>query len=80
MMIRLATELTDRPGALSDLAELLGREGGNIQFIHHDRSDLCVGARRANVQIEVSVRSQQDGQQLLKGLKNEGYTVDPLEI
>ena len=79
-LIRLATELTDRPGALSDLAELIGRKGGNIQFIHHDRSDLGVGARRAKVHIEVSVRSRQDGQRLLESLRKEGYTIDLLEI
>lgn len=79
-LLRVATELTDEPGALSTLSELIGENGGNIQFIHHDRSDLGVGARRAKVHIEISVRSRDHGERLLDSLREAGYSVELMEL
>jgi threonine dehydratase len=79
-LLRIATELTDEPGSLSRLSAIIGESGGNIQFIHHDRSDLGVAARRAKVHIEVSVRSREHGESMLEKLREAGYGVEVLEI
>ncbi|MFB6356787.1 MAG: pyridoxal-phosphate dependent enzyme, partial [bacterium] len=78
-LIRLEAELPDRPGALSDLSGIIGDYGGNIQFIHHDRTDRTVAARSARVQVEISLADKEARKEMLKKLKDRGYNPRSLD-
>ncbi len=72
-MLRLKTEIPDTPGALGELAGLLGRMKANILEITHDRisTQVELGATGANVTLET--HGEEHNKEILRGLRESGY-------
>lgn len=75
---RLATvriELVDRPGSLGDLTTAIGRLGGNIVEVTHQRLDLAVHARSTSVTVTIETAGRAHLERLLDELVRSGHHI-----
>jgi threonine dehydratase len=72
-VFRFATVLTDRPGALATLAEVVGRVGANIKHIHHDRGRVGMGVFDTLVTVELETRGPEHLPEITSRLRAAGY-------
>jgi threonine dehydratase len=76
-VFRFATVLTDRPGALSALAAVIGEAGANIKHIQHDRGRLGIGVLETMVTFELETRGRAHVPEITARLRAAGYRVLP---
>ncbi len=72
-VLRFATILPDRPGALSALASVLASVGANIKTIRHDRGLVGLGILETAVTIEVETRGPDHVVEVTGKLRDAGY-------
>lgn len=75
-LFRLGIQLPDRAGALGQLCAEVGRLGGNIDTVVHDRSFLASDAKTARVELEVELADTLLRAGLETGLAASGFIVD----
>jgi threonine dehydratase len=63
----------DRPGLLGTVSVLIGRHGGNIIEVAHNRLALDVPAKGAEFDILIETRDAQHTQEIMDALRAEGY-------
>jgi threonine dehydratase len=63
----------DRPGLLGTVSALIGRHGGNIVEVAHNRLALDVPAKGAEFDILIETRDAQHTQEIMDALRAEGY-------
>ena len=76
--LRIRTVLTDRPGALEGLTEIVTEHQANIYAIQHDRTSRDVAMDDAEVEIDLETRGPEHVRELLAALRERGYEVDVL--
>ena len=74
-LVRLRVEIEDLPGSLARLTSAVGRLGGDIVEVEHQRWFHDVPARKTLVDLLVEVRSPGEADRLVGGLTEEGYAV-----
>jgi threonine dehydratase len=74
-VFRFATVVTDRPGALSALAAVIGEAGANIKHIQHDRGRLGIGVLETMVTVELETRGRAHVPEITTRLRAAGYRV-----
>ena len=74
-VFRFATVITDRPGALSALAGVVGEAGANIKHIQHDRGRPGVGVLETLVAVELETRGREQVPQIVARLRAAGYRI-----
>ncbi|MBV9861073.1 MAG: threonine ammonia-lyase [Alphaproteobacteria bacterium] len=72
-LVQLRAELPDAPGALSHLAGVIGRHGGNIVEVHHQRLFQNVSVKRAEVDIVVETQNRRHADGLIAALRDDGF-------
>jgi threonine dehydratase len=72
-LARLRLDLRDVPGALADMAMLLGRLGANIDEIQHQRAFTSLSVERAQIDVVVHTRGIAHIDAILATLRAEGY-------
>ena len=77
-LVRLRVEIEDLPGRLAQLTRAVGRLGGDIVEVEHQRWFHDVPARKTLVDLLVEVRSPAEAGLLVDGLASEGYGVSRL--
>ncbi len=77
-LVRIRVEIDDLPGRLAALTSTVGRLGGDIVEVEHQRWFHDVPARRTLVDLLVEVRSPGEAQKLVDGLAAGGYGVSRL--
>ena len=77
-LVRLRVEIDDLPGKLAQLTRAVGRLGGDIVEVEHQRWFHDVPARKTLVDLLVEVRSPEEAGLLVDGLTAEGYEVSRL--
>ena len=77
-LVRLRVEIEDLPGRLAQLTRAVGRLGGDIVEVEHQRWFHDVPARKTLVDLLVEVRSPAEAGLLVDGLTSEGYEVSRL--
>lgn len=75
-LARFRTHVPDRPGALAELLQVLGRHGGNVVRIQHDRVFMHAGFWEAQVDITLETRNEQHIEELRQALVDRGYQVE----
>lgn len=78
-LVRFRTHVPDRPGALAELLTVIGRHGGNVVRIQHDRVFMNGGFWEAQVDLTLETRNQQHIQELEAAMAERGYKVERLE-
>jgi threonine dehydratase len=72
-MVRLRIDISDRPGVLGKLADIIGRSGGNIIEVFHQRLFQDVPVRNAEIDIIVETRNADHVKEIVDGLQAQGF-------
>jgi threonine dehydratase len=72
-LARLRFDVRDVPGALADVATLLGRLGANIDEVQHQRAFTSLSLERAQIEVVVQTRGVAHIEQILQAMATQGY-------
>jgi threonine dehydratase len=75
-LARLRLDVRDVPGALADVATLLGRLGANIDEVQHQRAFTSLSVERAQIEVVVQTRGVAHIEQVLAALREQGYRAE----
>ena len=75
-LARLRLDVRDVPGALADVATLLGRLGANIDEIQHQRAFTSLSVERAQIEVVVHTRGAAHIEEVLLALRDSGYRAE----
>jgi len=73
-MARLRIAILDRPGTLAKIAGVIGRLGGNIIEVYHQRMFSNVPVRNADIDIIIESKGAGHVQEIMHALKAEGFS------
>jgi len=76
--IVLRTRISDRPGSLIKLLELIARERVNVLSVEHHREGMAVTIAETEVELTLAARDQAHCDALLASLGEAGYRVELL--
>ncbi|MFX1449686.1 MAG: threonine ammonia-lyase [Promethearchaeota archaeon] len=74
-LLKFSTIIKDVPGSLSNLLEIIAKEGGNIISIIHDRSRADLLFKEAEIEIELETKDHEHISNILKSLKELNYQI-----
>ncbi|HEX6361946.1 MAG TPA: pyridoxal-phosphate dependent enzyme, partial [Albitalea sp.] len=72
-LARLRFDVRDVPGALADVAALLGRLGANIDEVQHQRAFTSLSVERAQIEVVVQTRGAAHIEEILVAARAQGY-------
>jgi threonine dehydratase len=72
----LFVRITDRPGGLAGLLNVISAERANIIEVEHVREGLDLHVRETGVQIALEVRNREHAEQVLAAARAAGYQVE----
>jgi threonine dehydratase len=72
-LARLRFDVRDVPGALADVATLLGKLGANIDEVQHQRAFTSLSVERAQIEVVVQTRGVAHIEQILTAMRAQGY-------
>ena len=72
-LARLRLDVRDVPGALADVATLLGRLGANIDEVQHQRAFSSLSVERAQIEVVVQTRGVAHIETILTAMRAQGY-------
>jgi threonine dehydratase len=75
-LARLKLDVRDVPGALADVATLLGKLGANIDEIQHQRAFTSLSVERAQIEVVVQTRGVTHIEQIVAVLCEQGYRAE----
>jgi len=75
-LARLRLDIRDVPGALADVATLLGRLGANIDSVEHQRAFTSLSVERAEIEVVVQTRGVEHIAQILEAMRAQGYRAE----
>jgi len=78
-IVRLRLMIGDLPGQLARVAGLIGKAGGNIVEVQHQRLFGSVVAKRTELDVTVETRGRDHVRELVAALSAEGFKVRVLE-
>jgi len=78
-MVRLRVVLTDVPGALAQVAGLVGRLGGNIVEVQHQRVYGAVSAKSAELSLEIETRDRAHIAEIVAALAQAGFPAQAID-
>ena len=75
-LARLRLDVRDVPGALADVATLLGRLGANIDEVQHQRAFSSLSVERAQIEVVVQTRGVAHIETILTAMRAQGYRAE----
>jgi threonine dehydratase len=75
-LARLRLDVRDVPGALADVATLLGKLGANIDEVQHQRAFTSLSVERAQIEVVVQTRGVAHIEQILAAMRAQGYRAE----
>jgi threonine dehydratase len=72
-LARLRFDVRDVPGALADVAALLGKLGANIDEVQHQRAFTSLSVERAQIEVVVHTRGAAHIEEILLSARKHGY-------
>jgi threonine dehydratase len=75
-LARLRFDVRDVPGALADVATLLGKLGANIDEVQHQRAFTSLSVERAQIEVVVQTRGVAHIEQILAAMQAQGYRAE----
>ena len=75
-LARLRLDVRDVPGALADVATLLGQLGANIDEVQHQRAFTSLSVERAQIEVVVQTRGVAHIEAILTAMREHGYTAE----
>jgi len=74
-LVRLAIEVTDRPGVLAAVAQVIGEQRGNIVDVAHRRDLPGVALKTTRLEVSVETRDRAHADAIVTALDRAGYPV-----
>ncbi len=74
--IRLNVLISDRPGSLAQLTDLIAKQGANILQAIHDRNEPSTQIGETEVALTLETRGPEHSAQILKALKENGLRLE----
>ena len=71
--VSLTIALTDKPGQLQEVSEIIARCGGNVVSVHHDRSDANMAITGCFLKLGLETRDHAQIVQIQKELTQAGF-------
>ena len=71
-LFTVKTSINDRPGFLAEIADIIGREGGNIIEVNHNRYDLGMPAKDTGLSITIEARDGHHARKIRSALIAQG--------
>ncbi len=75
-LVRLRINVRDVPGALADVAALLGRLGANIDEVQHQRAFTSLSVERVQIEVVVQTRGLEHVERILAAMRAEGLDAE----
>ncbi|MEO7150556.1 MAG: threonine ammonia-lyase [Burkholderiaceae bacterium] len=75
-LARLRFDVRDVPGALADVATLLGQLGANIDEVQHQRAFNSLSVERVQIEVVVQTRGIGHIATILAAMREQGYAVE----
>jgi threonine dehydratase len=75
-LARLRLDIRDVPGALANVATLLGKLGANIDEVQHQRAFTTLSVERALIEVVVQTRGVAHIDEILSAMRAEGYKAE----
>ena len=75
-LARLRLDVRDVPGALADVATLLGKLGANIDEVQHQRAFTLLSVERAQIEVVIQTRGVAHIAEILVALRSHGYDTE----
>jgi threonine dehydratase len=75
-LARLRFDVRDVPGALADVATLLGKLGANIDEVQHQRAFNTLSVERAQIEVVVQTRGVAHIEEVLAAMRAQGYRAE----
>lgn len=69
----ITVELTDKPGQLSGVSEIVANEGGNVVAVYHDRADLNTAITACYLRLVLETRDHAHVEKIKNALTDAGY-------
>lgn len=77
-IIRLHVEILDQPGALAQVAGIIGRTRGNILDVLHHRLMLDLPAKEASLDLTIETSGEQHADTIISDLRGAGFHTIPV--
>ncbi len=74
-ILRLTIEIADQPGGLATIAGLIGKAGGNIIEVQHQRLYADISVKAANLDVVIETRDNAHGQRIIDTLREAGFSL-----
>ncbi len=78
-LARLRFDVRDVPGALADVATLLGNLGANIDQVQHQRAFTLLSVERVQIEFVVQTRGSAHIEAILEASRAQGYRVERVD-
>ena len=79
-IVSLRIEITDQPGALAQIATVVGDAGANIIEVAHHRLFSDVPVKGADLDLLIETRDPEHGREVVARITAAGYTVTQMSI
>ncbi len=77
-LVRIRVDITDQPGLLGRVANLIGEAGGNIVEVYHQRLFHDVPLKMAELDVVIETRDAQHVHEILEALRGQGLPANLL--
>jgi len=77
-LARLRIAITDQPGVLAKVTQLIGDSGGNIVEVHHGRAFSRLSAKAAELEVILEARGPEHVREIVNRLVAMSYPVELL--
>ena len=74
-LVRLVITVTDRPGGLLAITQVLAEKRANILQVFHQRSTLKTGVGEAEVEVDLETKGPEHSEEITRALKERGFKV-----
>lgn len=71
--VNLTIALTDKPGQLQEVSEIIAGCGGNVVAVHYDRSDANMAITSCFLKLALETRDRQQIEQIKRALSEAGF-------
>ncbi len=73
--VNLTIALTDKPGQLQEVSEIIAECGGNVVAVHHDRGDANMAITSCFLKMALETRDHQQIEKIKNSLAEAGFTL-----
>lgn len=71
----ICIELPDKPGQLAEVSKIISDHGGNVVWVHHERTSEMIDVSGCYLHLRLETRNFQHIQEIMKALEDAGFNI-----